>query len=223
MTKPNKEQIEAYKEMAKDSSRDMEKCIRRHLEENCPKFKGNEERFEDCIKYVEDCAREILGSRHCGDVADDACYRMARDYFDDELWKEEEEAKAKHAAEAAEAKKKAAKEKKAEALARKKAEAKAKKVTQDFEKEQLDKERERLEKLKEKHGLKAAEPPKNEPEAKKFPTCRVCGREVINVYKEGMCLDCYYKRPMQAEKTPAQNAQIQPEPGQLDFFAAMGV
>lgn len=219
MTKPNKEQIEAYKEMAKDSSRDMEKCIRRHLEENCPKFKGNEERFEDCIKYVEDCAREILGSRHCGDVADDACYRMARDYFDDEIWAKEDEEKA-----AKEAKRKeSAEKKKAPKKAAKKSEAKAKKAIQDIENEQLDKERERLEKLKEKHGLKAAEPPKKEPEAKKFPTCRVCGREVINVYKEGMCLDCYYKRPMQAEKTPAQNAQIQPEPGQLDFFAAMGV
>lgn len=171
MTKPNDKLLETYRKMAKDSSRDMEKCIRRHLEENCPKFKGNEERFEDCIKYVEDCAREILGSRHCGDVADDACYRMARDYFDDELWKEEEEAKAKHAAEAAEAKKKeadrkvklarrtAAKEKKAEALARKKAEEERKAAELKIMQEEAARE------------AKAAEEQKKAEEARKADLC----------------------------------------------------
>ena len=233
--KPTKEQIEAYKEMAKTSPDSMKAMIEANLKATCDKFAGHEDRLDDCIDYLTECAREILDHKN-GEVDNETCYRICRDYFNDEIWKEEDEEKAEREKKQAEKaakydskKKKAAEAKKAEIArkraetARKKAEAKAKKVTQDFEKEQADKERKRLEKLKEKHGLKAAEPPKKEPEAKKFPTCRVCGREVINVYKEGMCLDCYYKRPMQAEKTPAHTAQIQPEPGQLDFFEAMGV
>ena len=207
--KPTKKQIEAYKEMAKTSPDSMKAMIEANLKATCDKFAGHEDRLDDCIDYLTKCAREILDHKN-GEVDNETCYRICRDYFNDEIWAKDDEEKA-------------AKKKKAPKKAAKKTEPKAKKVTQDFEKEQLDKERERLEKLKEKHGLNAAEPPKKEPEAKKFPTCRVCGREVINVYKEGMCLDCYYKRPMQAEKTPAQTAQIQPEQGQLDLFAGMGV
>lgn len=250
--KPNKDQIEAYKEMAKTSPDSMKAKIDANLKATCDKYAGHEDKLDDCIAYLTDCAREILDSKS-GDVPDEVCYRICRDYFNDELWNVEEvKTKAKaakieskiqqakfkkeKAAQAvkdakeqmAKAKKEVKKAEKESSEFHRKEERKymedmAKKAIQDIEKEQLDKERERLEKLKEKHGLKAAEPPKKEPEAKKFPTCRVCGREVINVYKEGMCLDCYYKRPMQAEKTPAQTAQIQPEPGQLDFFEAMGV
>jgi len=218
--KPTKEQIEAYKEMAKTSPDSMKAMIEANLKATCDKFAGHEDRLDDCIDYLTECAREILDHKN-GEVDNETSYRICRDYFNDELWKKEDEEKLAKERTRKEAAEKA--KKKAEKLAPKKSASKAKKVTQDFEKEQLDKERERLEKLKEKHGLKAAEPPKKEPEAKKFPTCRVCGREVINVYKEGMCLDCYYKRPMQAEKTPAQTAQIQPEQGQLDLFASMGV
>lgn len=224
--KPTKEQIEAYKEMAKTSPDSMKAMIEANLKETCDKFAGHEDRLDDCIEYLTECAREILG-RKSGEVSNETCFRICRDYFNDEVWKAEDEEKAakerarKEAAE--KAKKKAEKTAPKNKKAPKKSASKSKKVTQDFEKEQLDKERERLEQLRVKHGLKAAEPPKKEPEAKKFPTCRVCGREVVNVYKEGMCLDCYYKRPMRAEKTPARTAQIQPEQGQLDLFASLGV
>jgi hypothetical protein len=250
--KPTKEQIEAYKEMAKTSPDSMRAMIEANLKATCDKYAGHEDRLDDCIDYLTECAKEILDHKN-GEVDNETCYRICRDYFNDELWNVEEvktkaeaakiESKIQQAkfkkekaaqavkdakAQMANAKKEVKKaEKESSEFHRKEErkymEAMAKKVTQDFENEQLDKERERLEKLKEKHGLKAAEPPKKEPEAKKFPTCRVCGREVINVYKDGMCVECYYKRPMQAEKTPAQTAQIQPEQGQLDLFAAMGV
>lgn len=209
--KPTKEQIEAYKEMAKTSPDSMKAMIEENLKATCDKYAGHEDRLDDCIDYLTECAREILGSKS-GEVSNETCFRICRDYFNDEIWKKEDEEK--------EAKKA---EKKAAQTVKKTKKPEPKKTAAQVEKEALEKENERIEKLKEKHGLKAAEPPKKEPEAKKFPTCRVCGREVINVYKDGMCLDCYYKRPMQAEKTPAQNTQIQPEPGQLDFFAAMGV
>lgn len=184
--KPNKEQMEAYKAMAKASPDSMKAKIRAHLETNCPKFAGNEDRLDDCLDYLTDCAREILDSKS-GEVADDVCYRICRDYFDDELW---------------------AKEDKPEP-APKKAEKKVPK------------------KAPKKAAIKSTPTPPNpiidaakkEPEKPKFPTCRVCGREVINVYKDGLCVECYDKRPMQSEKT----AQNQPVPGQLDLFAAMGV
>lgn len=206
--KPNKEQLEAYKAMAKASPDSMKAKIRAHLETNCPKFAGNEDRLDDCLDYLTDCAREILNSKS-GEVADEVCYRICRDYFDDELWKKEDEEKAKHAAEAAEAKKKEADRK--VKLARRTA-AKEKKVPKKAPKKAV---------------IKSTPTPPNpiieaakkEPEKPKFPTCRVCGREVINVYKDGMCVECYDKRPMQAEKT----AQNQPVPDQLDLFAAMGV
>lgn len=250
--KPKKEQLEAYKEMAKSSPDSMKAMIEANLKATCDKYAGHEDRLDDCIKYLTDCAREILDGKN-GDVADEVCFRICRDYFNDELWNVEEvktkaeaakiESKIQQAkfkkekaaqavkdakAQEAKAKKEVKKaEKESSEFHRKEKqkymEAMAKKATQDFEKEQLDKERERLEKLKEKYGLNAAEPAKKEPKKTKFPTCRVCGREVINVYYYGMCLECYEKRPMQAENVaPAQGAKIQPEPDQLDFFKAMG-
>lgn len=125
--------MDAYKMMAAQSPKTMKAQIEQHLAETCPKFIGNEDKIDRCIKYLTDCAREILDGKD-GEVNNETCYRICRDYFNDEVWKAEEEEKAKHAAEAAEAKKKeadrkvklarrtAAKEKKAEALARKKAE-----------------------------------------------------------------------------------------------------
>lgn len=97
--KPNKEAIKEYVAIAKKSSRDMKGCIRAHLVATCPKFAGHEDKFEECIEYVTECAREILKNRP-GDVADDACYKMARDFFNDELWEKDEEKPAKEAAQA---------------------------------------------------------------------------------------------------------------------------
>lgn len=97
--KPNKEQMEAYKAMAKASPDSMKVKIKAHLVANCPKFAGHEDKFDECIEYVTECAREILKNRP-GDVADDACYKMARDFFNDELWEKDEKKPAKKAAQA---------------------------------------------------------------------------------------------------------------------------
>ena len=132
----NEATIEAYKAMTKDSEcPSMETQIRENLERTCDKFAGNEDKFERCISYLEDCASQILDGKS-GDVPDEVCFRICRDYFNDEIWKEEDEEKAereKKQAEraaqnaakkkAAEERKKAAEAKKAE-TARKKAEAK---------------------------------------------------------------------------------------------------
>lgn len=92
--KQKTEQIEAYKQMASQSPLKMEDCIKQHLEKNCVKFLGNEDKFDRCMDYLVDCAKEILDG-HNGDVPDDVCYRICTDYFDDEIWKLEDEEKAK--------------------------------------------------------------------------------------------------------------------------------
>lgn len=96
---PSAETIKTYKALAKESPDSMEVKIRANLEANCPKFNGNEDKFERCIDYLNSCAAEILGHRN-GDVPDDVCYRICRDYFDDEIWRKEDEEDAARAAEA---------------------------------------------------------------------------------------------------------------------------
>lgn len=198
--------IEAYKAMAKDSEcPSMETQIRENLERTCDKFAGNEDKFERCISYLEDCASQILDGKS-GDVPDEVCFRICRDYFNDEIWKVEDEEAAQAKAEAEERARRAEEEKKAKKKAKNKAE-KAKTETP---------------------APRAAEPvepapEKAEPEKENFPICRVCGKEFINLFKDGMCVDCYEKKPMDAEKSaPAPTAKTQPEPGQLDFFDMLG-
>ena len=90
--RPTKEMLAEYKAIAKASDRNMESSIRAHLAENCPKFKGHEDKFKECIGYVTECAKEILDYKS-GEVADDACYKMARDFFNDELWEKDKKKK----------------------------------------------------------------------------------------------------------------------------------
>lgn len=229
----NEATIEAYKAMAKDSEcPSMETQIRENLERTCDKFAGNEDKFERCISYLEECAREILEGKN-GDVPDEVCFRICRDYFNDEIWKKEDEEEARKKAEA---------EERARFAADKKAkDKKGKKANPRKEKPEEEKAskcaRCGTEVLELEKGLcpachallhPAQEPvepatEKAEPEKENFPICRVCGKEFINLFKDGMCVDCYEKKPMDAEKSdPAHAAKIQPEPGQLDFFDMLG-
>jgi hypothetical protein len=165
----NDELLEQYKAMAKHGT--MEERIDAHLKANCEKYDPT--KLKDCVKHLVDVAREILDGKN-GEVPDEVCFKICRDYFNDELWnveevktkaeaakierkiqqakfKKEKAAQAVKDAKAQEAK--AKKEvKKAEKESsefhrkekRKYMEAMAKKVTQDFEKEQADKAREKL-------------------------------------------------------------------------------
>lgn len=176
--KPTEEQLEAYKAMAKESAgADMEAQIRENLQKTCDKFHGNEDKLDRCLEYLNDCAREILGNKN-GDVPDEVCFRICRDYFNDEIWKKEDEEKAEREKKQAEKaakydskKKKAAEAKKAE-IARKRAETLAKKKAEDEARKKAEEE-----------ARKAAEEKRKAEEARKAEVC----------------------------------------PGQMDFFAAMGV
>lgn len=136
----NHEQIAAYREMAKNASENsMEAQIRANLESTCDKFAGNEDKFDRCMEFLKKVCLEMLGGEDAaegvedgnfktlsGDIPDEVCYRICRDYFNDEIWKaEDEEAERKKAEEEEQlAKAKAEKEKKAPAKS-----AKAKKNT----------------------------------------------------------------------------------------------
>ena len=129
----NEATIEAYKAMAKDSEcPSMETQIRENLERTCDKFAGNEDKFERCISYLEECASQILDGKN-GDVPDDVCYRICRDYFNDEIWKKEDEEEAREKAEAEE-RARLASEKKAKDKKGKKAKNKAEKAKTEEEK-----------------------------------------------------------------------------------------
>lgn len=138
----NKEQIAAYREMAKNASENsMEAQIRANLESTCDKFAGNEDKFDRCMTFLKNVCLEMLGGADAaegdergscktlsGEIPAEVCFRICRDYFNDEIWKaEDEENERKKAEEERLAKEKAEKEKKApekSAKAKKKAQAK---------------------------------------------------------------------------------------------------
>lgn len=124
----NQEQIAAYREMAKNASENsMEAQIRASLESTCDKFAGNEDKFDRCMEFLKKVCLEMLGgedaaegdeNRNCkilsGEIPDEVCFRICRDYFNDEIWKAEDEENERNKAEEEErAKEKAEKEKKA--------------------------------------------------------------------------------------------------------------
>lgn len=176
----NQEQIAAYREMAKNASENsMEAQIRANLESTCDKFAGNEDKFDRCMAFLTNVCMEILGGEDAaegdenrsyktlsGEIPDEVCFRICRDYFNDEIWKAEDEEEARKKAEEEErAKEKTEKEKKAP---------------------------EKSAKAKKKAPAKPTNPaPEPEPE-KKFLVCQECGKEFINLFK-GVCLGCYYK------------------------------
>ena len=139
------EQIAAYREMAKNASENsMEAQIRANLESTCDKFAGNEDKFDRCMAFLKKVCLEMLGGEDAaegdengnyktlsGDIPDEVCFRICRDYFNDEIWKaedkENERKKAEEEERIAKEKEKAQKEKKApgkSAKAKKKAPAK---------------------------------------------------------------------------------------------------
>ena len=122
----NEEQIVEYREMAKNASENsMEAQIKANLESTCDKFKGNEDKFDSCMAFLNNVCMEMLGGpdaaedvqdekykKLSGEIPDEVCFRICRDYFNDEIWKAEDEEKARKKAEEERAKEKTEKESK---------------------------------------------------------------------------------------------------------------
>ena len=139
----NEEQIAAYREMAKNASENsMESRIRANLEATCDKFTGNEDKFDRCMAFLNKVCMEMLGGADAaedvqdenykklsGEIPDEVCFRICRDYFNDEIWKAEDEEEARKKAEDEErAKAKAEKESKKNKKTAKKTGKKTEKV-----------------------------------------------------------------------------------------------
>lgn len=176
----NEEQIAAYREMAKNASENsIEAQIRANLESTCDKFAGNEDKFYRCMIFLKNVCMEMLGGEDAaegdenrsyktlsGEIPDDVCFRICRDYFNDEIWKaEDEENERKKAEEEERTKEKAQKEKKAPG---------------------------RFAKTKKKAPAKPTNPAPEPETEKKFHVCPECGMECINLFK-GICIECYHK------------------------------
>ena len=125
------------------SENSMEAQIRTNLESTCDKFAGNEDKFDRCMAFLKKVCLEMLGGEDAaegdenrryrtlsGDIPDEVCFRICRDYYNDEIWKAEDEENERKKAEeerCAKEKEKAENEKKApwkSAKAKKKAPAK---------------------------------------------------------------------------------------------------
>lgn len=111
--KPTKEQVEAYKAMIQQAPQTMEDIIKANLESSCQKFKGNEDKFDRCMTHLKDTVLELLGGRDAardnklsGQVPAETCFRICQDYFNDEVWKAEDEEETKKKAELEEKKRK---------------------------------------------------------------------------------------------------------------------
>ena len=109
----NDEQIAAYREMSKNAGENsMEAQIKANLESTCDKFKGNENKFDRCMAFLKNVCMEMMGGEDAaedvqdgnykklsGEIPDEVCFRICRDYFNDEIWKAEDEERAKAKAE----------------------------------------------------------------------------------------------------------------------------
>lgn len=109
----NDEQIAAYREMAKNAGENsMYAQIRANLEATCDKFAGNEDKFDRCMAFLNNVCMEMLGGADAaedvqdenykklsGEIPDEVCFRICRDYFNDEIWKAEDEEEARKKAE----------------------------------------------------------------------------------------------------------------------------
>ena len=101
--KPTEEQLNAYKQMASQSET-MKDVIKAHLVEHCQKY--DEALFDRCINHLYETVLEMLGGRDAavdnqlsGHVPAQTVFRICMDYYDDEIWKKEDEEEAREKAE----------------------------------------------------------------------------------------------------------------------------
>lgn len=111
--KLSKERLEAY---ASKIGQTPEQQINEYLSVNCESYKGNEDKLQRCITHLNSVVREISKTGNgMTAVPDMVVFIICQDYFNEKLWKAEDEkaAKAKKEAEERAAKAKAEKEAKA--------------------------------------------------------------------------------------------------------------
>lgn len=198
--KQSKEQIEAYRAMAQNAPQSMNDIIKAHLAANCRKY--DEKLFDRCFNHLQETVLEMLGGQEAavdnkleGAIHADTVFRICRDYYDDEIWKKEDEEEAKEKAEA---------EKRAEEI-RKKDEERKRKEDAKRKKEQ------------EKKALHDSDMFNDE----KTKKCEKCGLEVLSSI-EGLCPACYYASLTKKEDKKPEQSTDEAKKSQLDMFAMFG-
>lgn len=109
--KLSKERLEAY---ASKIGQTPSEAINEYLSVNCESYKGNEDKLPRAISHLQAVVRELPNANKNGmaTVPDIVVFLICQDYFNEEMWKAEDEeaAKAKKEAEERAAKAKAEKE-----------------------------------------------------------------------------------------------------------------
>lgn len=216
--KPTPEMLEAYKRMAVSAPDTMKDIIKAHLAANCRKY--DEKLFDRCFNHLQETVLEMLGGQEAaedgkleGAIHADTVFRICRDYYDDEIWKKEDEEEAKEKAEA---------EKRAEEI-RKKDEERRKKAEAKRKNEVAKKAMKESDMFKDNNKPSTPEPYEYEEkddddeDVDEIKNCSSCGLAICaEDIKDGLCPACH---ALTAVK-PAE--PVKPKPEQLEMFAMFG-
>lgn len=96
--KATDENIKIYKSMEAKVETSIGKQVEFHLQKHCPKFIP--EKLNGCLDFINATVRQILGGKGnakgsvlAGHVSSDTVFKIARDYFNEEIWKSEKQIK----------------------------------------------------------------------------------------------------------------------------------
>lgn len=100
--KATDENIKIYKSMEAKVETSIGKQVEIHLQKHCPKFIP--EKLSGCLDFIKETVCEMLGGKTkaekigsalvlAGHVSSDTVFKIARDYFNEEIWKSEKQKK----------------------------------------------------------------------------------------------------------------------------------
>ena len=96
--KATDENIKIYKSMEAQVEASIGKQLEIHLQKHCPKFIPD--KLSGCLDFINETVCEILGGKGnakgsvlAGHVSSDTVFKIARDYFNEEIWKSEKQKK----------------------------------------------------------------------------------------------------------------------------------
>lgn len=100
--KATDENIKIYKSMEAQVEASIGKQVEIHLQKYCPKFIP--EKMSGCLDFIKETVCEMLGGQSkaekvdgvsvlAGHVSSDTVFKIARDYFNEEIWKSEKQKK----------------------------------------------------------------------------------------------------------------------------------
>lgn len=100
--KATDENIKIYKSMEAQVETSIGKQVEIHLQKHCPKFIPK--KLSGCLDFIKETVCEMLGGKAkaekisgasvlAGHISSDTVFKIARDYFNEEIWKSEKQKK----------------------------------------------------------------------------------------------------------------------------------